>query len=107
MKQWFSKSIQVCALLIALAISSFAEESKRGFYEANLAGGRMANISTRGFVNAGQGQLIGGFIIRGGPKMVFIRALRQSARSEISDMPKHVPARENYRGRGFSRFASA
>lgn len=39
MKQWISKSIQVCALLIALAVPSFAEESKRGFYEGNLAGG--------------------------------------------------------------------
>lgn len=39
---------------------------------------RMANISTRGFVNSGQGQLIGGFIIRGGPKLVFIRALGPS-----------------------------
>jgi hypothetical protein len=39
MKQWIGKSIQVCALLIALAIPSFAEESKRGFYEGNLAGG--------------------------------------------------------------------
>jgi hypothetical protein len=34
----------------------------------------LANIATRGFVNTGQGQLIGGFIIRGGPKMVLIRA---------------------------------
>ena len=39
---------------------------------------RMANISTRGFVNTGQGQLIGGFIIRGGPKLVLIRALGPS-----------------------------
>jgi len=39
MKQWLVKSIQVCALLIALAVPSFAEESKRGFYEGNLAGG--------------------------------------------------------------------
>jgi hypothetical protein len=39
---------------------------------------RLANISTRGFVNSGQGQLIGGFIIRGGPKLVFIRALGPS-----------------------------
>jgi hypothetical protein len=39
MKQWFVRSIQVCALLIALAVPSFAEESKRGFYEGNLAGG--------------------------------------------------------------------
>jgi hypothetical protein len=29
-------------------------------------------------VNSGQGQLIGGFIIRGGPKMVLIRALGPS-----------------------------
>jgi hypothetical protein len=39
MKQWLTRSIQVCALLIALAVPSFAEESKRGFYEGNLAGG--------------------------------------------------------------------
>jgi hypothetical protein len=39
---------------------------------------RMANIATRGFVNTGQGQLIGGFIIRGGPKLVLIRALGPS-----------------------------
>src|SRR4051794_34846977 len=39
MKQWLSRSLQVCALLIALAIPSFAEESRRGFYEGNLAGG--------------------------------------------------------------------
>jgi hypothetical protein len=38
----------------------------------------LANISTRGFVNTGQGQLISGFIIRGGPKMVLIRALGPS-----------------------------
>lgn len=35
---------------------------------------RLANISTRGFVNTGQGQLIGGFIITGGPKLVLVRA---------------------------------
>jgi len=39
---------------------------------------RLANIATRGFVNIGQGQLIGGFIIRGGPKLVLIRALGPS-----------------------------
>ncbi|MBA2744073.1 MAG: hypothetical protein H0U43_07185 [Chthoniobacterales bacterium] len=38
----------------------------------------LANISTRGFVNTGQGQLIGGFIITGGPKMVIIRAVGPS-----------------------------
>jgi len=38
----------------------------------------LANISTRGFVNTGQGQLIGGFIITGGPKMVLIRAMGPS-----------------------------
>ncbi|HZE56929.1 MAG TPA: hypothetical protein VE031_03665 [Chthoniobacterales bacterium] len=36
---------------------------------------RMANISTRGLVGTGQGQLIGGFIITGGPKLVLIRAM--------------------------------
>ena len=35
----------------------------------------LANIATRGFVNTGQGQLIGGFIITGGPKLVIIRAI--------------------------------
>jgi hypothetical protein len=38
----------------------------------------LANIATRGFVNTGQGELIGGFIITGGPKMVLIRALGPS-----------------------------
>lgn len=38
----------------------------------------LANISTRGFVNGGQGQLIGGFIITGGPKLVIVRALGPS-----------------------------
>lgn len=42
------------------------------------AANRLANISTRGFVNTGQGQLIGGFIITGGPKTVIIRALGPS-----------------------------
>ncbi len=42
------------------------------------AANRLANISTRGFVNTGQGQLIGGFIVRGGPKLVVIRALGPS-----------------------------
>lgn len=39
---------------------------------------RMANISTRGLVGTGQGQLIGGFIITGGPKLVIIRAMGPS-----------------------------
>ncbi|HSH37461.1 MAG TPA: hypothetical protein VK993_01640 [Chthoniobacterales bacterium] len=38
----------------------------------------LANISTRGFVNTGQGQLIGGFIVRGGPKLVLVRAIGPS-----------------------------
>ena len=42
----------------------------------------MANISTRGFVSTGQGQLIGGFIITGGPKFVLIRALGPSLESQ-------------------------
>ena len=39
---------------------------------------KLANISTRAFVSTGQGQLIGGFIITGGPKMVIIRAIGPS-----------------------------
>ena len=38
----------------------------------------LANISTRGFVSTGQGQLIGGFIVTGGPKFVLVRALGPS-----------------------------
>jgi hypothetical protein len=41
----------------------------------------LANISTRGFVSTGQGQLIGGFIITGGPKLVLVRALGPSLAS--------------------------
>jgi len=39
MKHQLIRSLQVCALLIALAITSSAEESKRGLYEGNVAGG--------------------------------------------------------------------
>ena len=39
---------------------------------------RMANISTRGLVGTGQSQLIGGFIITGGPKLVMVRAMGPS-----------------------------
>jgi hypothetical protein len=46
-------------------------------FKSSLAN-RMANISTRGLVGPGQGQLIGGFIITGGPKLVIIRALGPS-----------------------------
>jgi hypothetical protein len=42
----------------------------------------LANISTRGFVSTGQGQLIGGFIVTGGPKLVLIRALGPSLASQ-------------------------
>ncbi len=35
----------------------------------------LVNISTRGFVTTGHGQLIGGFIISGGPKLVLVRVL--------------------------------
>ncbi len=38
----------------------------------------LANISTRGFVSTGQGQLLGGFIVTGGPKFVLVRALGPS-----------------------------
>lgn len=46
-------------------------------FKSSLAN-RMANISTRGLVGTGQGQLIGGFIITGGPKLVMIRAIGPS-----------------------------
>ena len=46
-------------------------------FKSSLAN-RMANISTRGLVGSGQGQLIGGFIITGGPKLVMIRAIGPS-----------------------------
>jgi acyl dehydratase len=46
-------------------------------FKSSLAN-HMANISTRGLVGPGQGQLIGGFIITGGPKMVLIRAIGPS-----------------------------
>src|SRR2546423_9948098 len=39
MKRVVIRSIQLLALLVALAVSGFAEESKRGFYEGDLAGG--------------------------------------------------------------------
>ncbi len=42
----------------------------------------LANISTRGFVSTGQGQLIGGFIVTGGPKLVLIRAIGPSLASQ-------------------------
>lgn len=42
------------------------------------AGNHFINISTRAFVSTGQGQLISGFIVRGGPKLVIIRALGPS-----------------------------
>lgn len=46
-------------------------------YKNSLAN-HIANISTRGLVGPDQGQLIGGFIITGGPKMVLIRAIGPS-----------------------------
>src|SRR6476659_11519320 len=39
MKTVAIRTIQLLALLIALAVPAFAEESKRGFYEGDLAGG--------------------------------------------------------------------
>src|SRR5215212_6406937 len=39
MKTLVIRTIQLLALLIALAVPAFAEESKRGFYEGDLAGG--------------------------------------------------------------------
>lgn len=39
MKQLLKHTVQLCALLVAFAVTSHAEESKRGFYEGSLAGG--------------------------------------------------------------------
>src|SRR5437868_8705769 len=39
MKTTTARIIQLLALLMALALPAFAEESKRGFYEGDLAGG--------------------------------------------------------------------
>src|ERR1043165_6135946 len=39
MKTIVIRTIQLLALLMALALPAFAEESKRGFYEGDLAGG--------------------------------------------------------------------
>src|SRR4051812_37903296 len=39
MKASLVRSIQVLALLVAFALPSFAEESKRGFFEGDLVGG--------------------------------------------------------------------
>src|SRR5256714_10972323 len=39
MKTTTARIIQLLALLMALAVPSFAEESKRGFFEGDLAGG--------------------------------------------------------------------
>ncbi len=52
------------------------------FSSRESSGNKLANISTRGFVSTGQGQLIGGFIVIGGPKMVVIRALGPSLASQ-------------------------
>ena len=55
-------------------------------YDFNLdresSSNHLANLSTRGFVNTGQGQLIAGFIVTGGPKLVLIRALGPSLAAE-------------------------
>src|SRR6266550_8031451 len=39
MKRVVIRSIHILTLLVALALPAFAEESKRGFYEGDLAGG--------------------------------------------------------------------
>src|SRR6266446_2051919 len=39
MKRLVTRSIHILTLLVALALPAFAEESKRGFYEGDLAGG--------------------------------------------------------------------
>ncbi|MBS0661308.1 MAG: matrixin family metalloprotease [Verrucomicrobia bacterium] len=48
-------------------------------YELDGAGSaRAANLSTRGFVGAGQNQMIGGFVVSGGTRRVVVRGLGPS-----------------------------
>ncbi len=58
-------------------LGDFALDAVTYFFRApqESSENHLANISTRGFVSTGQGQLIGGFIITGGPKLVLVRAL--------------------------------
>lgn len=58
----------------------------------------LANISTRGFVSTGQGQLIGGFIISGGPKMVIIRAVGPSLEASGVSPALQDPALQLFNG---------
>lgn len=64
----------------------------------NSLANRLANISTRGLVAPGEGQLIGGFIITGGPKMVLIRALGPSLTAHGVTNPLSNPQLQLFAG---------
>lgn len=59
---------------------------------------RLANIATRGMVTGGQGQLIGGFIVTGGPKLVLVRAVGPSLAEAGVSPTLENPAVEVYAG---------
>lgn len=59
---------------------------------------RLANIATRGLVAPDQGELIGGFIITGGPKLVLIRASGPSLVASGVLRPLPDPALELFSG---------
>lgn len=59
---------------------------------------KLANISTRGFIGAGEQQLIGGFIITGGPKLVLVRAMGPSLAAAGVSQPIANPALQLFTG---------
>jgi hypothetical protein len=62
------------------------------------ASGRVANVSQRGFVGAGERVLIAGFIVEGGPRIMVLRALGPSLRAfGVTDVLAN-PKIELYRG---------
>jgi len=90
MKKQLIRSLQVCALLIALAIPSLADESRRGFYEGNLAGGGKVvffvqgnhALSTYVFDTAGQQASFGGGTIA--PNGTFTLTLTPAAAGTVT-----------------------
>lgn len=62
--------------VVASAVAGATGVASVEVYELDGVGtARAANLSTRGFVGAGQNQMIGGFVISGGTRRVVIRSL--------------------------------
>ena len=59
---------------------------------------RLGNIATRGMVSGGDGALIGGFIVTGGPKLVLVRATGPSLAAAGVSPALENPAVELYSG---------